>query len=37
MLFMAVGMLLSYFVSGFGEFLCVVLLLVGAYFLLCRC
>ncbi|MGN0151406.1 MAG: hypothetical protein ACI39Q_02935 [Wujia sp.] len=37
MLFMAVGMLLSYFVSGFCEFLFVVLLLLGAYILLCRC
>lgn len=37
MLFMAVGMLVSYFVSGFGEFMCVLLFLVGAYLLLCRC
>lgn len=37
MLFMAVGMLVSYFVSGFCEFLLVVLFLLGAYVLLCRC
>lgn len=37
MLFMAVGMLLSYLVSGFCEFMVIVVLLVGAYLLLCKC
>lgn len=37
MLFMAIGMLISYFVSGFGEFILVILFLLGAYLLLCRC
>ncbi len=37
MLFMALGMLVSYFVSGFGEFLLIIVLLLGAYVLLCRC
>lgn len=36
MLFMAIGMIVSYFISGFGEFLLVVLFLVGAYLLLCK-
>ncbi len=37
MLFIAVGMLVSYFISGFAEFLFVVVMLVGAYILLCKC
>lgn len=37
MLFMALGILVSYFVSGFGEFLLILVLLLGAYILLCRC
>ena len=37
MLFMALGMLVPHFVSGFGEFLLIVVLLLGAYVLLCRC
>ncbi len=37
MLFMALGMLVSYFVSGFGEFLLILVFLLGAYILLCRC
>ncbi|MGN0389737.1 MAG: hypothetical protein ACI4L2_02900 [Wujia sp.] len=35
MLFMAIGMILSYFVSGFCEFLIITILLIGAYVLLC--
>lgn len=37
MLFIAIGILVSYFVSGFCEFLLVVVLLVAAYLLLCKC
>ncbi len=37
MLFIAVGMLVSYFISGFTEFLFVMFMLVGSYFLLCKC
>lgn len=37
MLFIAVGMLVSYFISGFCEFLLVVIMLLGAYLLLCKC
>lgn len=37
MLFMAVGMLLSYFVGGLCEFLLIIIFLLGAYYLLCRC
>lgn len=37
MLFMAIGIVVSYFISGFCEFLIVVILLLGAYLLLCRC
>ncbi|QWT53402.1 hypothetical protein [Eubacterium sp. MSJ-33] len=34
-LFMAIGMILSYFVSGFCEFVLVTAMLVLAYVLLC--
>ncbi|MDD6326878.1 MAG: hypothetical protein Q4D54_08825 [Eubacteriales bacterium] len=37
MLFIAIGILISYFLEGFVEFLIVILLLLGAYALLCRC
>lgn len=37
MLFMAIGLIVSYFISGFGEFMLLILLLIGAYVLLCRC
>lgn len=37
MLFAALGILMSYFVSGFCEFLLIVILLLGAYLLLCKC
>lgn len=37
MLFIAIGILISYFISGFTEFLFVIFMLVGAYFLLCKC
>lgn len=37
MLFIAVGILISCFISGFFEFLLVITLLLGAYFLLCKC
>jgi len=37
MLFMAIGILVSYFVSGFTEFLIVMLMLFVAYVLLCKC
>lgn len=37
MLFIAIGILISYFISGFVEFFIAILLLAGAYLLLCRC
>lgn len=37
MLFMAVGILISYFICGFTEFLIVILMLLTAYILLCKC
>lgn len=35
LLFVAIGMILSYFVSGIVEFLLVTILLIVAYVLLC--
>ncbi len=37
MLFMAIGIIISYFVAGFGEFMLIIALLAGAYILLCKC
>ncbi|MBQ9234035.1 MAG: hypothetical protein IJ167_08395 [Lachnospiraceae bacterium] len=37
MLFMAIGILISYFISGFCEFIIVLVLLLSAYILLFRC
>ena len=37
LLFTAIGILISYFISGFCEFIVVVALLLGAYILLLRC
>lgn len=36
-LFIAVGIIIGYFIAGFIEFVITVALLVCAYILLCRC
>lgn len=37
MLFIVVGIIIANFVSGFFEIFLAVVLLIGAYLLLCRC
>lgn len=36
MFFIALGMLISYFVEGFFEFILIVVLFIGAYCTLCK-
>ncbi len=36
MLFIAIGIIISYFISGFAEFLFIIVMLIGAYCLLCN-
>lgn len=36
-LFIAVGIILSYFITGFVEFVITIALIICAYILLCRC
>lgn len=36
-LFIAVGIILAYFITGFIEFVITIALIICAYILLCRC